>query len=133
VATQEHSSEVVAMRRRVVALWQQSLPFLSEALRGDTVTEALPVRPRRVLLLTERHVVYCKARSLDGSIRTYRKRWLLPLRNINNVLGALTNPTPLPVLAALLSARAVAAWHAVHGVKGIAVTSLCRLQPLVSV
>lgn len=38
-----------------------------------------------MLLLSDRHVIYCKARYY--SPETFRLRWYLDVENINNVLG----------------------------------------------
>lgn len=77
-----HSVELEGQLRR---MWEQLLPEMSPKFVADTVRYAVMVRRGRVLLLSNRHVIYCKARYLvPGS---FRLRWYLDVANINNVLG----------------------------------------------
>lgn len=73
-------------------MWQRNLASVHSKLQGDKVENVLTVRPRRVLVLTNHHVLYCQARFLDRA-RTVRVRWLLNYANVHNILGA---PWPAP-------------------------------------
>lgn len=66
-------------------MWQQSLPQMSPRFGRDTIVYAVTVRRGRVLLLSNRHVIYCKARY--WAPESFRLRWYLDVANINNVLG----------------------------------------------
>lgn len=66
-------------------MWQQSLPQMSPRFVADEVVYAVTVRRGRVLLLSNRHVIYCKARY--WAPESFRLRWFLEVANINNVLG----------------------------------------------
>ena len=81
-------------RRRTLAVWQTNLRHLSPRFADDIVRDALVVRACRVLLLTDRHVVYCKAKSLGGPTAEYKVRWRLCLQDVNNVLCAPPMPAP---------------------------------------
>ena len=92
-ALQEGGGEAAVARRRVLAAWQHALPHLGPRYADDAVCDAFVTRARRVLLLTSGHIVYCKAKRLEGSEARYRVRWHVPLPHVNNVLCA-----PLPQL-----------------------------------
>lgn len=85
---QEVQSEVTAQRRRLLALWQESLSHVAERLKGDIIAEALIVSASRVLLLTDKHVVLCKARQLTNGGVSYRVKWFVRLVDVNNILCA---------------------------------------------
>ena len=73
----------------MLAGWQAALRALSSRLTGDSVRDVLVTRAARVLLLTDRHVVYCKAKHLDGASAKYHVRWVLRIQHVNNVLCTL--------------------------------------------
>jgi hypothetical protein len=91
-AAQEAATEAAAARRRVLAAWQANLSYLAPKYGGDTVRDAIVTRSCRVLLLTNKHIVYCKAKGLAGESAKYRVRWSLCLQDVNNVLCALSQP-----------------------------------------
>lgn len=81
------SAEQQEAQKQLQEMWQRSLASVHSKLRGDKVENVLTVRPRRVLVLTNRHVVYCCAKFLDRT-HTVRLRWFLDYQNVNNILGA---------------------------------------------
>jgi hypothetical protein len=85
---QEVPSEVTSQRRRLLALWQESLGQVAERLKGDIITEALIVSSSRVLLLTDKHVALCKSKHLANGGVNYRVKWLVRLVDVTNVLCA---------------------------------------------
>lgn len=85
-------------RLRQRRIWERSLPQMSPRFVSDTVLYAVMVRRGRVLLLSNRHVIYCKARTFAPE--TFRLRWYLDVANINNVLGAHPPPARLMLVLA---------------------------------
>jgi hypothetical protein len=77
---------MLALRARLLRMWESVLPQMSPRFVGDRLEEVLTVRPRRVLLLSNLHIIYCKARY--NAPESFRMRWYLEMANINNVLGA---------------------------------------------
>ena len=86
---QEAQSVELESQRRQRRMWEQTLPQLSPKFSSDALLYAVTVRRGRVLLLSDRHVIYCKARYY--SPETFRLRWYLDVENINNVLGTSTS------------------------------------------
>lgn len=89
-------------------MWQRSLASVHSRLKGDKVENVLTVRPRRVLVLTDRHVMYCRARFLDHA-HTVRLRWILDISNVNNILGVQPPDHCEPVLRERMSSVAMCA------------------------
>ena len=52
--------------------WQASLASLSSELAGDTVVDVFGIGGNKALLLTQKHMVYLKARTPNMSATTYR-------------------------------------------------------------
>lgn len=92
-------------------MWQRNLASVHSRLQGDKVENVLTVRPRRVLVLTDRHVMYCRARFLDHA-HTVRLRWILDISNVNNILGVQPPCRCEPVLSEQVSiiTKGAATW-----------------------
>lgn len=69
-------------------MWQRSLALLSDKLEHDQLAEMLNVRVDRTIVITDRHLVYCRATHVQEGHTQYKMRWLLPLQDINNISGA---------------------------------------------
>ena len=79
-------NEAQAHTRTLQAAWQRVLPEFFPEMAGDTVTDVLNVRPTRVVLVTDKHVAYLRARHLrEHSV--YKAKWLVPLSEVQNIRG----------------------------------------------
>jgi hypothetical protein len=79
-------SEAQAHNRTLQAAWQRVLPEFFPEMSGDTVTDVINVRPTRVVLVTDKHVAYLRARHLrEHSV--YKAKWLVPLSEVQNIRG----------------------------------------------
>eukprot|EP00892_Ulva_mutabilis_P007162 jgi/Ulvmu1/4818/UM020_0103.1 len=116
------SAEQQEAQQEIQNMWQRSLASVHSKLRGDRVENVLTVRPRRVLVLTNRHVVYCQAKYLDRA-QTVRLRWLLDCSNVNNILGDESRFTVLVRATKVVHIPCAGAWR-------IPVTKRVRTQSL---
>lgn len=79
-------SEALAHSRALQAAWQRVLPEFFPEMSNDTVADVINVRDTRVILITDRHVAYLRARHLpEHSI--YKAKWLVPISEIQNIRG----------------------------------------------
>lgn len=78
--------EIQHHNRALQAAWQRVLPDFFPDLGIDKVTDVLYVRTTRVLLVTDRHIAYLRARHL-GNHSIYKPKWLIPLSEIQNIRG----------------------------------------------
>ena len=79
-------SEVQAHARTLQNAWQRVLPEFFPEMAGDTVTDVINVRATRVVLITNRHVAYLRARHLrEHSV--YKAKWLVPAAEVQNIRG----------------------------------------------
>ncbi len=79
-------SEAQAHSRTLQAAWQRVLPEFFPEMAGDTVTDVINVRPTRVVLVTDKHVAYLRARHLrEHSV--YKAKWLVPVSEVQNIRG----------------------------------------------
>lgn len=81
------TSEARVALRTLIAAWQRVLPQFFPAMAPDRVVDVINVRSTRVLLVTDRHLAYLRARHLrQHSI--YRAKWLVPLSEVQNLTGS---------------------------------------------
>lgn len=80
-------SEAQLHVRALMAAWQRVLPEFFPALAEDTVTDVINVRSTRVILITDRHVAYLRARHMRRN-SIYRAKWLLPIAEVQNLTGS---------------------------------------------
>ena len=79
-------SEAQAQSRALQAAWQRVLPEFFPEMAEDTVTEVINVRATRVVLVTDRHVAYLRARhAREHSV--YKAKWLVPAAEVQNIRG----------------------------------------------
>ena len=77
-------------RAILLSAWQQSLGAVVPELAGDEVLEVMATRPKRLVLLTSRHIAYLRAvpRGPGNSKGHYSMRWYLPYDVVDHVRGA---------------------------------------------
>ncbi|KAL6785838.1 hypothetical protein ACKKBG_A00370 [Auxenochlorella protothecoides x Auxenochlorella symbiontica] len=73
--------------RALVDAWQRVLPQFFPVLARDRVLDVVNLRPSRVLLVTDRHLAYLRARHLRAH-SVYRAKWLVPLSEVQNLTGS---------------------------------------------
>lgn len=79
-------NEAQAHNRTLQAAWQRVLPEFFPEMSGDTVCDVINVRPTRVVLVTDKHVAYLRARHLrEHSV--YKAKWLVPVSEVQNIRG----------------------------------------------
>ena len=79
-------SEAQAHSRSLQAAWQRVLPEFFPEMANDTVTDVINVRATRVVLVTDKHVAYLKAKHLrEHSV--YKAKWLVPASEMQNIRG----------------------------------------------
>ena len=79
-------SEAQVHARALQTAWQRVLPEFFPAMAGDNVTDVINVRATRVVLITDRHVAYLRARHLRQH-SVYKAKWLVPIAEIQNIRG----------------------------------------------
>ena len=79
-------SEAQAHARALQTAWQRVLPEFFPEMANDTVTEVINVRSTRVVLVTDNHIAYLRARHLrEHSV--YKATWLIPAAEVQNIRG----------------------------------------------
>jgi len=79
-------SEAQVHARALQAAWQRVLPEFFPTMAEDSVSDVINVRATRVVLITDRHVAYLRARHLrEHSV--YKAKWLVPIAEIQNIIG----------------------------------------------
>jgi hypothetical protein len=78
--------EAAAHARALRAAWQRVLPEFFPSMAADVVTDVINVRPTRVVLVTDRHVAYLRARHLRQH-SVYKAKWLVPVAEVQNIRG----------------------------------------------
>lgn len=79
-------SEAQAHARALQAAWQRVLPEFFPEMAHDTVTDVINVRSTRVVLVTDNHIAYLRARHLrEHSV--YKAKWLVPAAEVQNIRG----------------------------------------------
>ena len=78
--------EAQAHSRALQAAWQRVLPEFFPAMAQDVVTDVINVRATRVILVTDRHVAYLRARHLRQH-SVYKAKWLVPIAEVQNIRG----------------------------------------------
>lgn len=73
--------------RALVEAWQRVLPQFFPAMAEDRVLDVVNVRRSRVLLVTDRHLAYLRARHLRAH-SVYRAKWRVPLGEVQNLTGS---------------------------------------------
>jgi len=79
-------SEARNYARSLQAAWQRVLPEFFPQLREDTVGDVLNTRDTRVVLITDKHIAYLRARHLPEH-SVYKAKWLIPIEEVQNIRG----------------------------------------------
>jgi len=79
-------AEIQVQARALQAAWQRVLHEFFPKMEGDTVTDVINVRATRVVLITDRHVAYLRARH-KREHSEYKAKWLVPIMEIQNIRG----------------------------------------------
>lgn len=73
--------------RTLIAAWQRVLPQFFPGMSEDRVVDVINIRTTRVLLVTDRHLAYLRAKHLRVH-SIYRAKWLVPLTEVQNLTGS---------------------------------------------
>lgn len=72
--------------RALMAAWQRVLPEFFPQMAADTVEDVVNIRSTRVVLITDRHIAYLRARHMQ-SHSIYKAKWLVPITELQNLSG----------------------------------------------
>ena len=81
-----HRREAEVHAQALQAAWQKVIPEFFPQMANDNVTDVIHVRSTRVILVTDRHIAYLRARHL-GNHSVYKSKWLIPISEIQNIRG----------------------------------------------
>lgn len=85
-AEEEPRREAEAQQRQLMAAWQRVLPDLFPLMGDDVVEDVVNVRSTRVVMVTDRHITYLRARH-EPHQSIYKAKWMVPISEIQNLSG----------------------------------------------